>query len=657
VRDNHYRAFISYSHGGDAQLAAALHRALERVAKPWFKRSSIRIFRDETSLSASPGLWTEIQTNLGRCEYFILMASVASAASRWVNLEVDWWLTNRTQARLLIVVTDGQIVRTSDGSDFDWTRTTCLPDVLRGRFRQEPLWVDMRSPKAGDRLSAKSPRFRDAVLTLAARLHGRSKDELDSADIREHRRLRLVGMLALMVVVGSAGSALRMYSSGRHEAQRADSNWREAQSRRLAALAMTTLHGDKNINEAIQLAVLAWRLDPTQESQAALRQMELASADVARILGHHTGSVVALAFSRDSSLLASMAQDGSILVWKTATLEAGPRLLAGGLKGMSALNSGLRFDANGQRLLAWSQHAASEVWDLARGERSVELPAFAPQDDVGGAAFSGDGALAAYIADHRLVMWDLKQRKPVAVPRQLAAARTLAIHFTPDGDLLALQRLADSFRAAAWKPDAGSVNLGPPTRPDYSSSGHSFGCFAPSGRSLALALDGQFSLWQIDPKLALRRFDLPPDSPHNYDQGLACDLDSSSALIAAESSTGWRWEHWRAGNPWALHASGEIHGHKLTWSPDRRWLASVSQDKIVVTALQPGPNDRAAVSLSARCRQSDYQGDDGCWRSLCRKIAPSLREDKLRSLFGIRDYEVFYETFRSRIDASLCDAR
>ena len=51
-----YDAFISYSHGVERALAATLQTALQRFAKPWNRRSALRMFRDETNLSASPGL-------------------------------------------------------------------------------------------------------------------------------------------------------------------------------------------------------------------------------------------------------------------------------------------------------------------------------------------------------------------------------------------------------------------------------------------------------------------------------------------------------------------------------------------------------------------------------------------------------------------------
>ena len=49
-----YDGFISYSHAADGLLAPRLQAGLQRFAKPWWKRRAVRIFRDESSLSANP---------------------------------------------------------------------------------------------------------------------------------------------------------------------------------------------------------------------------------------------------------------------------------------------------------------------------------------------------------------------------------------------------------------------------------------------------------------------------------------------------------------------------------------------------------------------------------------------------------------------------
>ena len=55
-----YAAFISYSRAADSRLAPALRLALQRFAKPWYRPRALRVFQDDSSLSANPGLWSSV---------------------------------------------------------------------------------------------------------------------------------------------------------------------------------------------------------------------------------------------------------------------------------------------------------------------------------------------------------------------------------------------------------------------------------------------------------------------------------------------------------------------------------------------------------------------------------------------------------------------
>jgi hypothetical protein len=63
-----YDAFISYGHAVDGKLAPALQHALHIFLKPWYSRVAVRlgaipalkVFRDQSSLSANPALWPSI---------------------------------------------------------------------------------------------------------------------------------------------------------------------------------------------------------------------------------------------------------------------------------------------------------------------------------------------------------------------------------------------------------------------------------------------------------------------------------------------------------------------------------------------------------------------------------------------------------------------
>ena len=100
-----YDAFISYSHAADTDLAPALRDGLHKLAKPWYRLRATRVFLDETSMAANPGLWSTLTGMLTNTEYFILLASPEAAASPWVQKEVGWWCANKPPARLLIGLT------------------------------------------------------------------------------------------------------------------------------------------------------------------------------------------------------------------------------------------------------------------------------------------------------------------------------------------------------------------------------------------------------------------------------------------------------------------------------------------------------------------------------------------------------------------------
>jgi hypothetical protein len=72
----------------------------------------MRVFRDQASVSVNPAVWSTIEKALSASDYFILLASPDSASSEWVTREVDYWLRNSSPARLLIVLTEGQIAGT-----------------------------------------------------------------------------------------------------------------------------------------------------------------------------------------------------------------------------------------------------------------------------------------------------------------------------------------------------------------------------------------------------------------------------------------------------------------------------------------------------------------------------------------------------------------
>ena len=139
-----YKVFVSYSHSADDRLAPILQAGLHGFARPWNQLRAMRVFLDSRSLSATPKLWSTIRTALQDSEYFLLLASPGSARSEWVPREVEHWLSLGRADKLLVALTDGEIVWDAERNDFDWESTTALPRVMEGVLREPPLFVDFR---------------------------------------------------------------------------------------------------------------------------------------------------------------------------------------------------------------------------------------------------------------------------------------------------------------------------------------------------------------------------------------------------------------------------------------------------------------------------------------------------------------------------------
>jgi TIR domain-containing protein len=217
-----YDAFISYSHAIDEKLPGYLQSVLSRLGKPWYRPRGLRIFRDKTTLSATPHLWPAIAQALDHADYFILMASPAAAESRWVKQEIEHWLSREPSGqgmspvdRMLIVLTDGTIVWDDQAGDFDWQRTNGLPPGLRRVFQTEPLYVDLTWAHTAKDLTVRDPRLLESVAKLAGAIRGLPPDEIMGEEVRQHRKMRLSAGIAAAVLLLAAVAAGFFWWQGR----------------------------------------------------------------------------------------------------------------------------------------------------------------------------------------------------------------------------------------------------------------------------------------------------------------------------------------------------------------------------------------------------------------------------------------------------------
>lgn len=184
-----FNAFISYSHTADHKFASALQEALQKFAKPWYKKRNLEIFRDESSLSASPHLWESIKIALDQSEYLILLASPLSENSKWVNEEVNYWIEHKSTDTILIALTDGEMIWDNQKNCFLNQGNNSLPASLDDKFENEPFYIDLRQSKTYEDLTLNNSIFKKEILKLAAKLHGKAPNDLASEEVTIHRKM------------------------------------------------------------------------------------------------------------------------------------------------------------------------------------------------------------------------------------------------------------------------------------------------------------------------------------------------------------------------------------------------------------------------------------------------------------------------------------
>ncbi|GAA3458054.1 toll/interleukin-1 receptor domain-containing protein [Saccharothrix longispora] len=439
-----YAAFLSYSRAVDGKLAPALARSLRVFAKPWYKRGALRIFRDDDSLSASPGLWSSIRAGLDGAEFFILLASPEAAASVWVDREVAHWLASRgSAANVLVVVTGGEIAWDRERRDFT-VGTTCVPPALRGAFAEEPRWVDLRAVREERHLSSRTPVFQDVVADLAATLRHTSKEDIAGEDLKRHRTTRRVataGTILLAVLALLAGTAAVIASRNARVADEqravAEQGRREAVGRELAALATGAVARDPRT--ALRLGIASHDVHPGAESLAVLRRLLTTTRLDGRVPDRfREGSA---AFLPDGRTVVLNDQD-VVTLWdvradtpaKLTTLESRGRPLP---------------SPDGRTLVVLlttepGQVQEFDVWDVADLLRPTRVATRSTTlTGVGAMAFSGDSrtfAMAGVTGNATAVLvWDFGDRAGPSVRHELdPGSSALSLALSPDGRTLAV---------------------------------------------------------------------------------------------------------------------------------------------------------------------------------------------------------------------------
>jgi WD40 repeat protein len=515
-----YNAFISYSHESDSAFARAFQSGLEQLAKPWNRRRALDIFRDETDLSISPELLETIFEVLDQSSHFLLLASPRAASSKWVQQEVEHWVSERGSRSLLIILTGGELVWDDKNHDFDWDRTDALPQCLRGHFAGEPLWVDFRWAKQEQNLTLKHETFRDAVATVAAELHGMSKRDLVGEDLRQHRNfLRAKRIVTMGGAVLLTGVLLASYLA-LQQSRRAEQRRTIELARRLASDSVKVVDDQASqIELSVLLAAESVRRQPLFEGDAAIRR---AIALYPKAVPYEAaGSIRAIAFSADSHLAALASDDNGIDVIELPSGKARPPVQQPTIVVSLALSR----DGN---LAAAGDDGIIRLFDVSSGKKIGELKV---GKGVVAMNFSPDGRELVAGESKYVRMFDTQDWKPL--PRIDSSSDVRQFAFRPDGQLAVAG--SKDVVVHAKKNDAWTQ-----TEVDVLPSGS-------AGDATALSADGRY--WA--------------SCGHMASQNKNCAISNVSNGI----------EFTRLVHPELVQS--------VVFSPDSRYLATSSRDQVV----------------------------------------------------------------------------
>jgi WD40 repeat protein/transcriptional regulator with XRE-family HTH domain len=405
------------------------------------------------------------------------------------------------------------------------------------------------------------------------------------------RAIYLLGAFILTLIM--AGVALYQGERVRQAAVTAQTERRIATARELAAASLNNLLVDpeRSILLALKSVSTTRSVDGTilPESLEALHRA-IVSSPIRMTLDGHGTKVLSAAYSPDGARLATIGDDGTVILWDTTTGEELLRLQGTTEPNEFVTTKRVAYSPDGKLLIATNKNQV-KIYDPVSGNLVKTLDGH--QTDVTAIAISADGRLIASGAlDGSAIIWDADSGRSLF---QLSAHTDPIENLTFSRDGKWLVTSGDDAAMRIW--DTSNGNL----LQEYADfSGVVFGVtFSPAGGRFAVS-DGTIHVWQFsvnttDGQTAISKqelFTIPDAASDTFspDGSLLAGI-SGNVIKIWDAATGREALTLNGHTDWVMG---------LAFSPDGTQLASVSMDGTVkIWSLLPGAETVAVSSAPA----------------------------------------------------------